>query len=56
MIQWSKAVKEQTVVIFATQFLASALTRTVKENYTFFIEYMEGILANNIPSNFKFSA
>ena len=51
--QWSKAdwqlIKEQTV-IFAKQFLALALTRTVKENYTFFIEYMEGILAVNIPS------
>ena len=38
--QWSKAdwqlVKEQTV-IFAKQFLALALTRTVKENYTAFI-------------------
>ena len=53
--QWSKAVgqlvKEQTV-IFAKQFLALALTRTVKENYTDFIEYMEGILSNNIPSIF----
>ena len=51
--QWSKAdwqlIKEQTV-IFAKQFLALALTRTVKENYTVFIEYMEGILAVNIPS------
>ena len=37
-------------VIFAKQFLALALTRTVKENYTVFIEYMEGILAVNIPS------
>ena len=54
--QWSKAdwqlVKEQTV-IFAKQFLALALTRTVKENYTVFTEYMEGILANNIPSKFS---
>ena len=51
--QWSKAdwqlIKEQTV-IFAKQFLALALTRTVKENYTVFIEYMEGILTVNIPS------
>ena len=51
--QWSKAdwqlIKEQTV-FFAKQFLALALTRTVKENYTVFIEYMEGILAINIPS------
>ena len=51
--QWSKAdwqlIKEQTV-FFAKQFLALALTRTVKENYTVFIEYMEGILAVNIPS------
>ena len=51
--QWSKAdwqlIKEQTV--FCTkQFLALALTRTVKENYTVFIDYMEGILAINIPS------
>ena len=39
--QWSKAdwqlIKEHTV-IFAKQFLALALTRTVKENYTVFIE------------------
>ena len=35
---------------FAKQFLALALTRTVKENHTVFIEYMEGILAINIPS------
>ena len=35
---------------FTTQFLGLALTRTVKENYKVFIEYMEGILANNIPS------
>ena len=51
--QWSKAdwqlIKEQTG-IFAKQFLALAQTRTVKENYTVFIEYMEGILAINIPS------
>ena len=51
--QWSKAdwqlIKEQTV-IFAKQFLTLALTRTVKENYTVFMEYMEGILAINIPS------
>ena len=51
--QWSKAdwqlIKEQ-IVIFAKQFLALALTRTVKENCTVFIEYMEGILAINIPS------
>ena len=51
--QWSKAdwqlIKKQTV-IFAKPFLALALTRTVKENYTVFIEYMEGILAINIPS------
>ena len=51
--RWSKAdwqlIKEQTV-IFAKQFLALAQTRTVKENYTVFIKYMEGILAVNIPS------
>ena len=51
--QWSKAdwqlIKEQAV-IFAKQFLALALNRTVKENYPVFIEYMEGILAVNIPS------
>ena len=51
--QWSKAdwklIKEQTV-IFAEQFLDSALTMTVKENYTVYIEYMEGILTVNIPS------
>ena len=51
--QWSKAdwqlIKEQTGS-FAKQFMALALTRTVKENYTVFIENMEGILAINIPS------
>ena len=51
--QWSKTdwqlIKEQTV-IFAKQVLVLALTRTVIENYTIFIEYMEGILAINIPS------
>ena len=51
--QWSKAdwqlIKEQTV-IFAKQFLALAQTRAVKENYTVFIEYMEGILTVNISS------
>ena len=30
--------------------MAVALTRIVKENYTIFIEYMEVILAVNIPS------
>ena len=39
--------------MFAKQFLALALTRTVKENYTFIIEHMEGILANNISSKFS---
>ena len=34
----------------AKQFLALALTRTVKENYTVFFEYMEEILAVSIPS------
>ena len=59
--QWSKAdwqlMKEQTV-IFAKQFLALALTRTVKENYTVFIEYMEGILVINILlklSNYRYN-
>ena len=56
--QWSKVdwqlVKEQTV-IFAKQFLALALTRKVNENYIVFIEYMEGIIANNIPSKFSYS-
>ena len=51
--QWSKAdwqlINEQTV-IFAKQFPALAQTKTVKENYIVFIEYMEGILAVNIPS------
>ena len=47
--QIGQLIKEQTV-IFAKQFLALAQTRTVKENYTVFIEYMEGILAVNIPS------
>ena len=51
--QWSKSdwqlVKEQTI-IFAKQFLALALTRTVKENCTVFTKYMEGILANNTLS------
>ena len=53
LYQWSQAdwqlIKEHTV-IFAKQFLALALTRTVKEKYTVFIEYMEEILAVNIPS------
>ena len=53
--QWSKAdwqlVKEQTV-IFGKQFLVLALTRTVKANYTVFIEYIKGILANKITSKF----
>ena len=51
--QWSKAdwqLKKEQTVIFAKQFLALALTRTVKENYTVFIEYMEGIFTINIPS------
>ena len=48
--QRGQLIKEQSV-IFAKQFLALAQTRTVKENYTVFIEYMEGILAVNIPSN-----
>ena len=53
--QWSKAdcqlIKEQTV-IFAKQFLALAQTRTVKENYTVFIEYISSKLSNswhNLP-------
>ena len=54
--QWSKAdwqlIKEQTV-IFTKQFLALTLTKTMKENYTVFIEYMEGILAVTIPSKFS---
>ena len=41
------------MVILAQQFLTLALTRTVKENYTVFIECMEGILAVNIPSKFS---
>ena len=44
-----KLLKATNLSDFAKQFLALALTRTVKENYTVFIEYMEGILANNIP-------
>ena len=54
--QWSKAdwqLRKEQTVIFAKQFLALALTRTVKENYRVFIEYMEGILAIYIPSKFS---
>ena len=51
---WSKAdwqLRKEQTVIFARQFLALALTRTVEENYTVFIECMEGILiVVNIPS------
>ena len=42
-------IKEHTV-IFAKQFVALSLTRTVKEKYTVFIEYMEEILAVDIIS------
>ena len=55
--QWSKSdwqlVMEQTI-ISATPFLALALTiQDSEENYSVFIEYMEGILSNNIPSKFS---
>ncbi len=54
--QWSKAdwhqLKECTEQ-FATQFLAVANTRSVKDNYTEFKKFMEDILKVNIPSKFS---
>ena len=51
--QWSKAdwhsLKEQTVV-FAEDFLASATTRSVNENYIKFRTYLEEVMENKIPS------
>ena len=51
--QWSKAdwhsSREQTVV-FAEDFLASATTRSVNENYIKFRTYLEEVMENKIPS------
>ena len=51
--QWSKAdwrsIKEQTVV-FAENFLASASTRNINENYNKFKEYLEEIRSSKIPT------
>ena len=50
--QWSKAdwhsLREQTVV-FAEDFLASATTRSVNENYIKFRTYLEEVMENKIP-------
>ena len=52
--QWSKAdwrsIREQTVV-FAENFLASASTRNINENYNKFKEYLEEIMSSKIPTN-----
>ena len=51
--QWSKAdwrsIREQTVV-FAENFLASASTRNINENYNTFKEYLEEIMSSKIPT------
>ena len=51
--QWSNAdwhtIREQTVV-FAEDFLASAATRSVNENYIKFGTYIEEVMENKIPS------
>ena len=51
--QWSKAdwrsLREQTVA-FAEDFLASATTRSVNENYIKFRTYLEEVMENKIPS------
>ena len=51
--QWSKAdwhaLREQTVD-FAEEFLASATTRSVNENYIKFRTYLEVVMENKIPS------
>ena len=51
--QWSKAdwrsLREQTVV-FTEDFLASATTRSVNENYIKFRTYLEEVMENEIPS------
>ena len=51
--QWSKAdwrsIREQTVV-FAENFLASASTRNINENYNKFKEYLEEIMSSKIPT------
>ena len=56
MYQWSKAdwrsIREQTVV-FAEDFLASATTRSVNENYIKFRTYLEEVMKNKIPSKFS---
>ena len=55
--QWSKAdrrsIREQTVV-FAENFLASASTRNINENYNKFKEYLEEIMSSKIPTKFVF--
>ena len=55
--QWSKAdwhsLREQTVV-FAEDFLASATTRSVNENYIKFRTYLEEVMENKIPSKLSF--
>ena len=53
--QWSKAdwhsLREQTeTVVFAEDFLASATTRSVNENYFKFRTYLEEVMENKIPS------
>ena len=51
--QWSNAewrsIREQTVV-FTEDFLASATTRSVNENYIKFRTYLEEVMENKIPS------
>ena len=53
--QWSKAdwrsIREQTVV-FAENFLASASTRNINENYNTFKEYLEETMSSKIPTKF----
>ena len=43
------SLREQTVV-FAEDFLASATTRSVNENYIKFRTYLEEVMENKIPS------
>ena len=53
MYQWSKAdwrsIREQTVV-FPENFLASASTRNINENYNIFKEYLGEIMSSKIPT------
>ena len=54
MVQSRLALNKGQTVVFAENFLASASTRKINENYNTFKEYLEEIINSKIPTTLSY--